>query len=127
MSTQEERLRILQMVAEGKVKPDEAAALLEALGSGREAEKSELADGASAGRGRWLRIRVEEKGSQKVNIRLPWRLVDIGLRVARRFVPDMDMGEVSTALNAALNEGLPGKIVEIHDEEDDEHVEIWIE
>ncbi len=127
MATQEERLRILQMVAEGKVKPEEAATLLEALGEGSEAAATPEVGGGVAGQGHWLRIRVEEKGAQKVNIRLPWRMVDIGLKIARRFVPDADMGEISGALNEALTAGLPGKIIEVHDEEDDEHVEIWIE
>ncbi len=125
MTTQDERLRILQMVAEGKVSPEEAAALLEALSGG----EGPAAAGATSttGQGRWLRIRVEEKGSQKVNIRLPWRLVDVGLKIARRFAPDTDMGDLGGVLNEAMNAGLPGKIIEVHDEEDDEHVEIWIE
>ncbi|HFC08897.1 MAG TPA: hypothetical protein ENJ54_03410 [Chloroflexi bacterium] len=126
MATQEERLRILQMVAEGKVRPEEAAALLEALAND-EGTGPAAVETSPTGQGHWLRIRVEEKGAQKVNIRLPWRMVDIGLKIARRFVPDADMGEISGALNEALTAGLPGKIIEVHDEEDDEHVEIWIE
>lgn len=126
MTTQEERLRILQMVAEGKVKPEEAAALLQALETGGGGEQAKVSEPA-AGRGRWLRLRVEENGVQKVNIRLPWRLVDIGLKIAHRFTPDIEVSEISGALNEALNEGLPGKILEVHDDEDNEHVEIWIE
>jgi len=127
MAAQEERLRILQMVAEGKVKPEEAAALLEALEAGKESGEAGASRSSLTGEGHWLRIRVEERGSQKVDIRLPWRMVDMGLKIAQRFAPDADMGKIGGALDEALSAGLPGKIIEVHDEEDDEHVEIWIE
>ncbi len=127
MATQEEKLRILQMVAEGKIKPDEAATLLAALEQGGEGETPTAAATDPAGQGHWLRVRAEN-GAQKVNIRLPWRLLDIGLKIARRFAPEeVDIDKIHAALNEALANGLPGKMVEVHDDEGTQHVEIWIE
>ena len=52
--------------------------------------------------------------------------MDWGLRVGAQFAPEMDgldLGELSEILRS----GADGKIVEVIDEEDGEHVEIYIE
>jgi hypothetical protein len=50
-------------------------------------------------------------------------LVDAGLNIASTFVPDMRLEDIS----AAIRDGLTGKIIDVMDEEDGEHVEIFIE
>ena len=126
MATNEERMRILRMVEEGKISPEEAARLLEALGQAKKSKKHPKV--AQRLQGRWLRVRVyDTRGKSKVNVNLPLRLVDVGLTIAGRFLPDFQFDGVAEALSEALEEGLMGKIVDVVDEEDGEHLEIFIE
>ena len=124
-TTNEERLKILQMLEEGKITAEEAATLLRALGEGRRAASAGSTPG---GRRQFLRIQVTdlESGTAKVNVTVPMGLVSAGLRMAERFAPELegfDMGE----LEELLASGAMGKIVEVMDEEDNERVEIYVE
>ncbi len=120
-----ERLRILRLIAEGKISPEEGEALLQALSA---APTGEAGQESGALKGRWLRVKVWENGQSRVNIRLPLRLVEVGLKIARRFAPEEDFDEMAIALNEAIQEGVVGgKIVEVEDTEDNQRVEIWIE
>jgi DUF4097 and DUF4098 domain-containing protein YvlB len=84
----EERMRILNMVAEGKITAEEAEKLLEALSGGHE----NTAVGASEttrAKPKFLRILVEPKeghGSErrhgdKVNIKIPIMLIKAGMKL----------------------------------------------
>ncbi len=124
MATSEERMRILKMVQEGKISAEEGARLLQAL------KETAPADRPRRRRlsGRWLRVHVtDERGRAKVNVNLPLRLVDAALGIAEQFVPEVEMAGIVDALDEAIQDGLMGKIVEVHDEEDGEHIEIFIE
>ncbi len=114
MGENSERIRILQMIAEGKVTAEEGAALLEALEASEAAPKQVGGDAAGL-RGRWLRIQVWEEDQTKVNVRLPMRLVEVGLKIAQRFTPEQDFGEIVDALNEAVQKGLVGKIIDVTD------------
>lgn len=124
MAATEERLRVLQMLEDGKIKPEEATSLLRALGKGQDMG----ARAASAAGNRYLRIRVTDlaSGTGKVNVTIPLGLVSAGLRIAERFAPEaegIDMQE----LEQAIVSGAEGKIVEVMDAEDNERVEIYVE
>jgi hypothetical protein len=123
MATSDERLKILKMVEEGKISPEEAACLLSAL---TKAERKRAA--ASPGEGRWLRVRVTDMDSGKtaVNVNLPVSLVNVGLRMGARFVPEME-GVSMTELDDAIRKGLTGKIIDILDEEERQRVEVYVE
>jgi hypothetical protein len=123
MATSEERLKILKMVQEGKISPEEAARLLSALAK---AERKRAA--ASPGEGRWLRVRVTDVDSGKttVNVNLPVSLVNVGLRMGARFVPEME-GVSMTELDDAIRKGLTGKIIDIVDEAERQRVEVYVE
>jgi hypothetical protein len=123
VTTSEERIKILKMVEDGKLTAEEAARLLAALGKG-ERKRSPSVDAES----RWLRVRVTDllTGKPKVNVNIPMRLVNVGLRVGARFVPDMEGVELKD-LSQALEEGMTGKIVDVVDEEENERVEIYAE
>jgi hypothetical protein len=123
MTATEERLKVLQMLEDGKITPEEAASLLRALGKGQDA-----AARATATENRYLRIRVTDmaSGTGKVNVTIPLGLVSAGLRIAERFAPEaqgIDMKE----LEEAIMSGAAGKIVEVMDAEDNERVEIYVE
>lgn len=126
MTTTEERLRVLKMIEEGKVTAEQGAQLLEALkGRGRR-QKEEEASVSRAKRPRRLRIRVTnlDTGQSKVNISMPWGLVNVGAKMGARFAPkDIDLNE----LMEAIETGAEGKIIDVLDEEDNERVEIFVE
>jgi hypothetical protein len=75
-----------------------------------------------------MRVRVTDTatGKAKVSVNLPMSLVDAGLNIASNFVPDME-GLNMEQISEAIREGLTGKVVDVHDEEDGEHIEIFIE
>ena len=115
------------MIEEGKISAEEGAKLLSAL-----TESRKSASGAQAGTGpgdaRWLRIRVTDTstGKAKVNVNLPIGLINVGLKLGARFSPEVDEEQMET-LAEALKSGLSGKIIDVTDEDDGEHVEIFVE
>ncbi len=127
MTTSEERKKILKMIQEGKITPEEGARLLKALSTKR--EKPHRRAGKSRLAARWLRVRVTdmEKGKTKVNVNLPLRLVDAGMSIAAQFVPDVAFDDLMEAVSEALDDGLTGKIVDVVDGEDGEHIEVFVE
>ncbi|MGD2143580.1 MAG: hypothetical protein PVF54_03780 [Anaerolineae bacterium] len=125
MSAAEERLRVLQMLEDGKITPEEAAALLRALGKGQGAGPRVVGPDTE---NRYLRIRVTDlaSGTGKVNVTIPLGLVSAGLRIAERFAPDFE-GVDMEGLEKAIISGAEGKIIEVMDAEDNERVEIYVE
>ena len=128
MPTAEERMKVLKLIEEGKISADEGARLLAALEkSDKQARGRGRKAGANAGEeGRWLRLRVSDtrSGKTRVNMTIPLGLVNMGLAVGARFVPDVAELDVEE-IRSALRSGLQGKILEVHDE--DELVEIFVE
>lgn len=125
MASSEERLKILQMIQDGKITADDGAKLLGALTKG---SKSKLRTTSRTGDSRYMRVRVTDtfSGKTKVSVNLPLGLVDAGLNIASNFMPDL--GDTSAEeITDAIKEGLTGKIVDVFDEEDGEHIEIFIE
>lgn len=139
MPTEEGR-QVLQLLAEGKIDPEQAYRLLKALGDIRDGPPvppappspphpgdRPLGDPPAATRGRVLRIRVSERGKQKVNVAIPLAIARIGkMKLGasglvrghlQKFGIDLDelLKEVETA----------GRIVDINDDED--RVEIFVE
>ena len=76
----DEKMRILKMLEEGKVTAEDAARLLEAVGS------SPNDPPTGGGRGKMLKILVTEgeDSGKKVNVNIPIDLVEMGLQ----FVPE---------------------------------------
>jgi len=124
MATNEERMKILKMIDEGKITAEEGAKLLAALNEQRKsAKRKSLRD--APGRPNWLRVRVTDivTGKTKATVNLPIALVDAGLNIASQYAPGIEFDQ----LVEAINEGAEGLIVDVIDEEDGEHVEIFIE
>jgi hypothetical protein len=123
MATSEERLKILKMIEETKISADEGARLLAALAK---AERKRAA--SSPGEGRWLRVRVTDidSGKTAVNVNLPISLVNVGLRMGARFVPEME-GVSMDELEESIRRGVTGKIIDIVDEQERQRVEVYVE
>ena len=126
----EERIRILSMVKEGKITVEEATKLLEALESSA-VEDEEL---PPQGKAKWLRIRVSDvkTNKPKVSVNLPIGIVDWALRTGSRVAAfggaDLNgMGINLEELRAAINFGLRGRIIDVTDDEQSQHVEIVVE
>ena len=124
-SVSEERMKILQMLEEGKISPDEATTLLRALDGGQRATPSVVGPGSG---NRFLRVQVTDldSGKAKVNVTIPMGLVGAGLRMAERFAPEFEGFDLQE-LEEMLASGAMGKMVEVRDEEDNELVEIYVE
>jgi hypothetical protein len=124
MASNEERLKILKMIDEGKITAEEGAKLLASLSENRK-PAPRTPNRASISGARWLRIRVTDMvtGKSKATVNLPIGLVDAGLNIASKYAPDIAFDE----LIQSINEGALGKIIDVEDEEDGEHVEIYIE
>jgi len=124
MATNEERMKILRMIDEGKITAEEGARLLSTLSESRKPARKPAARNAAGG-ARWLRVRVTDTvtGKPKATVSLPLGLVDAGLNIASKYAPDVAFDELVEAINA----GAEGKIIDVYDEEDEEHVEIFIE
>jgi len=128
MATTDERMKILKMIQEGKISAEEGAKLLAALRDSRAKTaggRPGLPLGANKG---WFRVRVTDMvtGKSKVNVNLPLGLMDAGIRIGAQFAPelkDMDLTQIISEMKA----GTSGKIIDVIDEEDGEHVEIFIE
>jgi hypothetical protein len=123
MSTAEERMRILQMIQEGKVTAEEGATLLQALGSSRPQPPPSPARDP-----RTLRVRITDinSGKTKVNVNIPMGLVNVGIKLGARFTPssaDVNYDEIMDAIKS----GASGKLVDLEDLESGEHVEVWVE
>lgn len=127
MATADERMQILRMIENRQISAEEGARLLAAL---EDKPSSELPPPPSPQtRGRWLRVRVTDlrSGKRKVNVNIPLSLVDIGLKMGAKFSPvgmeGLDMNQIIMAVKS----GGTGKIVDVEDEQDGEHVEIYVD
>jgi hypothetical protein len=123
MANPEERMKILKMIDEGKITAEEGARLLAALSESRRPPRR--TPGRGPGGPRWLRVRVTDTitGKPKATVNLPLGLLDAGLNIAAQYAPDIAFDELVDAINA----GAEGKIIDVVDEVDGEHVEIFIE
>ena len=81
-----ERKKVLELLAQGKINPEEAEKLLEKLdslaGASREPEDSAPeSKTADAKRLRYLRVLVEKPGGDNVNLRIPLSFARSGLGI----------------------------------------------
>jgi hypothetical protein len=94
----EEKRRILDLLAQGKVTVEEAEKLLAAVG---EPGAEGAPDAAGHRSWKYLRVQVEPgPGSEhrdRVNIRVPFKLIRAGLKFAA-FIPQTAQGPINEAL-----------------------------
>jgi len=118
---------VLRLVAEGKLSPEEAAPIIEALGQvGHAADRATRAmamagevvdaDGRllTRGRGRRVRIQVNERGRRVVDVRVPLAFA----AAAARMVPGIPES-YAALIEQAVDSNTTGTIVEAEDETGD--------
>lgn len=122
-STFDDRMSVLRMVEEHKVTAEQGAQLLMAVGnkSGSEVLSANT-------KGRFFRVLVTDKTSGKVrtSVTLPLSLVKWGMNYGSRFttnIEGLDLNELAEIITS----GQDGKIIDVEDEDDGEHVQIFIE
>src|SRR5512142_795077 len=123
MATTEERMKILKMIEDGKLSAEDGAKLLAALSEGRRGAAAQ-SSARSGGGGHWLRIRVTDiaSGRSKASVQIPVGLIDAGMKIGAHFAPEVQGVDMSHVMDA-IRSGMTGKI----DDEDGEHVEIYVE
>lgn len=110
-------MKILQMIAQGKISPEQGDDLLKAM-------EEDGAKQAVHGGARWIHIRVHEPESrdERVNIRLPIGWAGKLLKFANKYAPDHDLAEIYEAIQS----GEAGQVVQV-ESDNGERVEIWLE
>lgn len=126
MASSEERMKILKMIEEGKLSAEEGTKLLAAL-SDKRMPTPPRPPGMTGG-ARWLRIRVTDvrSGRSKASVQIPLALVDAGMKIGAHFAPEVQGVDMSNVMEA-VRSGMIGKIIDVTDDEDGEHVEIYVE
>lgn len=136
MNNTDEKIRILNMVQDGKITAEEAAKLLEALEVKEEKNEVEILsnfDGGSSTKGkpRWLRIVVSDTmtGKKKVNLKVPVAFLKSGMNLASKInVGDGVLNQIDLeGVLMANSENPSGVLVDIEETESGEHVLITLE
>lgn len=94
----EERKKVLEMLANGKISADEAERLLEAL-ENRTSESSPATPLTGTGLPKYLFVKVDSKSGDKVNIRVPMKLIQAGIKL-KSLLPQ----DAQDKINAKLSE-----------------------
>jgi hypothetical protein len=128
MTNPEERMHVLKMVQEGKINPEEAMRLLDTLEETSAADNMAASTPPASRQGRRLIVRVtdSDSGKVRVNVRLPIGLVRAGLKMGAKFMPEVE-GLDPNQLMELINSGETGMLVDVQDENEGEHVEVFIE
>lgn len=124
--------QVLDMMNEGKINTEEAVNLIDALKS-TDSDVNRLDNSIISKKKRLIRINVTKDDKPTVNIKVPFSLVQWGVNIANKIGKDnvkiggedipLNLDELSSAIN---DPELYGKIVDVHDEEKNEHVQIDI-
>jgi len=129
MASMEERMKILKMIEEGKISAAEGAKLLSAISDGgRRSGPGMPMPPRPPGGPKWLRVRVTDvvTGRSKASVQIPLDLVDAGLKIGAHFAPEVEGVDLANVMQA-VRSGMTGKIIDVTDDEDGEHVEIYVE
>lgn len=130
MTNKEERMKVLEMVRDGVISAEEAAQLLEAMSDPVERP---VAPRKPAGsnvdtRGKFFRVRITDAATNKpkVNVTLPLSLINVAMKTGAKFAPEIDEINMQEIWEA-IQDGATGKIVDVMDSDDGQHVEVYID
>lgn len=126
-----ERIKILEMLEEGKITSKEAADLLEAIDDTSE-KYNEVSTLSKSYSKKYLKIRVVDGSDQsKVKLNIPIKLVKLGLSFASKLNSSIEGVQISNKeidiiLDAIENE-IEGEIISIDADDGKTQVKIYIE
>jgi uncharacterized protein (DUF2147 family) len=119
----EELTTVLRLVSEGKLTPEEASPIIEALGRSSAAPAAERVQAAASSaavlgkgstKGRRVRIQVSERGRRVVDVRVPLAFA----AMAARMVPGIP-DSYAALIEQAAETDMVGPIVDAEDEDGD--------
>ena len=133
------RMEILELLSNGKISAAEAANLLSDIGEPAAAEKAPppvekaptappppaTAEGHEPS---WFRVRVAnlETGKNRVTVNIPVRMMKFGLKIGSRFSPEIDNLDWNE-LTGMMQDMKSGMLVDVQDEESNEHVQVYLD
>ncbi len=119
----EDRKRILSMLADGKITADEAERLLDAMSRPAVNGAAPSPSPPSNGGPKYFRVEVDANepgdGPTKVNVRIPMRLLRAGVRLSA-LIPPRARDEVNAAM---AKQGIPFDLSQIRPENLEELIE----
>lgn len=128
MASSEERIRILKMIEDGVISAEDGIRLLDSIGQSEKKEKEFKTKEETGRTARFFRVRVTDtnSGKARVNVRLPVSVLSAGMKMGARFSTEIE-GLDAAELMQFIREGTIGKIVDVYDDKDGEHVEVFLE
>lgn len=126
--SESERLKVLEMIGEGKISVEEGTRLLGTLTDKPSRSASVSPAQPLTGKGRWFRVRVtnSQTGATKASVNIPVSLMSWGMNIGAQFAPEVANFKMDELLDM-LDAGYQGKLIDVLDDEDGEHVEIFVE
>ncbi|MHB8575436.1 MAG: SHOCT-like domain-containing protein [Dehalococcoidia bacterium] len=126
-----ERMRVLEMLEQGKVTAAEAAELLHALDDEERHPQQRPGGGHEDSRPKWFRVRVTDTstGRPRANIAIPYGMVRFGIGFAPGSFSFRKKGmprQVDDVLEA-LRHGKRGTLFDVTDNSDGDRIEIIVE
>ncbi|MCP5101579.1 MAG: hypothetical protein GY943_39045 [Chloroflexi bacterium] len=134
------RKEILELLGQGKITADEAANLLAGAANAETAvpPKSEIKieieeepvvkKAATGNEPSWFKVRVRnmETGKNKVSVNIPVRMLKFGMKIGKKFTSELD--ELNwDDINGMVSDMQTGMLVEVQDEDSNEHVQVYLE
>ncbi len=92
------RMKILEMLAEGKITADEASSLLEKVTASENVTEAPVDKPVANGIPRYLRVVVDSADGDKVNVKVPMSLIKTGIKLSALMPAD--------ALDAVKDQGI---------------------
>ena len=141
------RMEILELLSNGKITAAEAADLLSDIGQPEapaaappppaakapEPPKAASApvaptNGDSSKEPSWFRVRVAnlETGKNRVTVNIPVKMMKFGLKIGSRFSPEIENLDWNE-LTGMMQEMKTGMLVDVQDEDSNEHVQVYLD
>ncbi len=141
------RKEILDLLSQGKITAEEAAEMLstpaaetavsekaappvveKVIEVEEETAVPEKQPAASANGPSWFKVRVRnlETGKNKVSVNIPIRMFKFGMKIGRKFTNELDDLNWND-VDGMMKNMQSGMIVEVQDEESNEHVQVFFE
>ena len=125
----EERMKILNMIQEGKITAEQGAKLLEALEESEPEEKNDIHSTTRTGKFVKIKVTDIDTGKAKVNLSIPMGIAYI----IKSLIPPNELEKLEhqginiDLLFKHIDSGKLGKLLDVEDQEHRHHVEITIE
>ncbi len=138
------RMEILDLLSNGKITAAEAADLLSNVGesaqkaappppAAKAPEPVKVAatipnSGESGQEPNWFRVRVAnlETGKNRVTVNIPVKMMKFGLKIGSRFSPEIENLDWNE-LTGMIQDMKIGMLVDVQDEDSNEHVQVYLD